>query len=76
MVSGRVLGRVSGHKILAFGITSTSISCLLFAVPIPPSTSYFAYALFAMSFSVFGADTVYVPHVPSLFFFSTKSTMY
>lgn len=53
----QLLSRVPMYALLIFGNTSICISCLLFAVPIPPSTSYFAYGLEAMVFGVFGADT-------------------
>lgn len=45
------------------------IANLLFAVPIPPSTSYFAFGLPAMVLAAFGADTVY----PCLGLFTTQS---
>lgn len=57
--SSQILGRIPGVYILIFGTFFISLACLLFAVPIPPSTSYWAYGMEAMSFSVFGADTVY-----------------
>jgi hypothetical protein len=48
---------------------SISLSSLLFAIPIPTSTSYFAYGLPAMVLSVCGADTLY----PTLTLFVAKS---
>ncbi|KAB8303005.1 hypothetical protein EYC80_006311 [Monilinia laxa] len=67
--SGYLLARVNGNYILIFGLTSAMIANILFAVPIPPSTSYFAFGLPAMSLAAFGADTVY----PCLGLFTTQS---
>jgi hypothetical protein len=58
-----------GNYILIFGLGSATIANLLFAVPIPPSTSYFAYGMPAMALAAFGADTVY----PCLGLFTTQS---
>jgi hypothetical protein len=52
-----------------FGLGSASIANLLFAVPIPPSTSYVAYGFPAMCLAAFGADTVY----PCIGLFTTQS---
>ncbi|CAK7230931.1 hypothetical protein SBRCBS47491_007756 [Sporothrix bragantina] len=60
-----LLGRIPTYWILLFGNACVCISNLLLAVPIPPSTSYFAYGLEAMVLSVFGADTAW----PSLTLF-------
>lgn len=54
---------------MIFGLGSAAIANLLFAVPIPPSTSYFAYGLPAMALAAFGADTVY----PCIGLFTTQS---
>jgi MFS family permease len=54
---------------LIFGLASAAIANLLFAVPIRPSTSYFAYGFIAMILAAFGADTVY----PCLGLFTTQS---
>lgn len=67
--SGYLLARINGNYILSFGLGSAMIANLLFAVPIPPSTSYFAFGLPAMSLAAFGADTVY----PCLGLFTTQS---
>ncbi|KAB5532569.1 major facilitator superfamily domain-containing protein [Coniochaeta sp. 2T2.1] len=58
-VASQLISRVPTYLILLFGNLCVSISCLLFAVPIPPTTSYFAYGLPAMILSVFGADTTW-----------------
>lgn len=63
------MDRIRGNYILTFGLTSALIANLLFAVPIPPSTSYFAYGFPAMCLAAFGADTVY----PCIGLFTTQS---
>ncbi|KFH47309.1 putative MFS-type transporter -like protein [Hapsidospora chrysogenum ATCC 11550] len=68
-VVARILDRVPTVFILLCGNLSVSVACLLFAVPIPPSTSYFAWALWAMLLSVIGADTTW----PSLTLFTSRS---
>lgn len=65
----QVLARVPTYMILLFGNLCVSISCLLFAIPIPSNTSYFAFGLPAMVLSVFGADTTW----PSLTLFTSKA---
>ncbi|KAH8669746.1 major facilitator superfamily-domain-containing protein [Tricladium varicosporioides] len=67
--SGYFLSRVRGNYILIFGLVSASIANLLFAVPIPEHTSYFAYGFPAMSLAAFGADTIY----PCLGLFTTQA---
>jgi sugar phosphate permease len=67
--SGYLLDRIRGNYILIFGLVSATIANLLFAVPIPPSTSYFAYGMPAMALAAFGADTIY----PCLGLFTTQS---
>lgn len=51
--------RVSSYAILVFATICVSISSLLFAVPIPSDTSYFAYGLPAMVLSTLAADSSY-----------------
>lgn len=68
-VCGKLLALVPTNYLLAFGNTANSISCLLFALPIPPTTSYFAYGLPAMVLSVLGADTSW----PCLTLFTSQS---
>lgn len=69
MGSGYLLARLRGNYILIFGLGCATVSNLLFAVPIPPSTNYFAYGFPAMCLAAFGADTVY----PCLGLFTTQS---
>lgn len=64
-----VLSRVRGDYILIFGTVSVSISSLLFAIPIPTTTIYWAYAFPAMILSVCGADSLF----PTLTLFVAKS---
>ncbi|KAF2643611.1 MFS general substrate transporter, partial [Massarina eburnea CBS 473.64] len=68
-ITSQLLSRIRATYILAFGTTSVSISSLLFALPLPTTTSYFAYGLPAMVLSVCGADTLY----PTLTLFVAKS---
>lgn len=58
-VVSQFIARVPTYLILCFGNACVSISCLLFAAPIPPTTSYFATGLPAMVLSVLGADTTW-----------------
>lgn len=58
-VTANILSRVRGHYILMFGTTCVGLASLLFAVPIPPHTTYWAYGLPAMCLAVFGVDTLY-----------------
>jgi predicted MFS family arabinose efflux permease len=67
--TGFLLSRVRGIYILSFGTICVAVSSLLFAVPIPPDTTYWAWAFFAMTLSVFGADTLY----PTLTLFTAQS---
>ncbi|KAI1342585.1 MFS general substrate transporter [Xylariaceae sp. FL0016] len=68
-VTSHLISRVPTWMLLLFGNLSISISCLLFAVPLPDHTSYFAYGLPAFIFSVIGADITW----PSLTLFTSKS---
>ncbi|KAF8855979.1 MFS general substrate transporter [Acephala macrosclerotiorum] len=67
--SGYLVDRVRGNYILIFGLGSALIANILFAVPIPPSTTYWAYGFPAMCLAAFGADTTY----PCLGLFTTQS---
>ncbi|KAF2801053.1 MFS general substrate transporter, partial [Melanomma pulvis-pyrius CBS 109.77] len=68
-IMAHVLSRVRGDYILIFGTVSVSISSLLFAIPIPTTTIYWAYAFPAMILSVCGADSLF----PTLTLFVAKS---
>lgn len=64
-----LLGRIPTFFILTGGHACVCIAILLYAVPIPPTTSYFAWGLIAMIFSVIGADTAW----PCLTLFTSHS---
>ncbi|KAF2110658.1 drug resistance protein [Lophiotrema nucula] len=68
-ITAQLLSRVRGDLILTFGTLCVSISSLLFAIPIPTDTTYWAYGFPAMVLSVCGADTLY----PTLTLFTAKS---
>ncbi|KKF95846.1 Drug resistance protein [Ceratocystis platani] len=55
--------------IVAVVVSQLLSPSLLFAVPIPPHTSYFAFGFIAMILSVFGADTTW----PSLTLFTSRA---
>ncbi|KUI68607.1 hypothetical protein VM1G_04702 [Cytospora mali] len=67
--TSRLIGIIPTYMLLLFGNLCICVSCLLFAVPIPPTTTYFAYGLPAMVLSVFGADTTW----PCLTLFTSHS---
>jgi sugar phosphate permease len=67
--SGFFMDRIRGNYIIAFGLGCATIANLLFAVPIPPSTSYFAFGFPAMALAALGVDTVY----PCLGLYTTQS---
>jgi hypothetical protein len=67
--TGFLLSRVRGIHLLSWGTLCVAVSSLLFSVPIPPDTTYWAWAFFAMILSVFGADTLY----PTLTLFTAQS---
>lgn len=68
-VTSQILARFKVNYILMWGMMCCAICSLLFAVPIPPKTTYWAYGLPAMCLSVFGADTLF----PSLILFTAHS---
>lgn len=65
----RLISRLPTWMLLLFGNFSASVSCLLFSIPIPPDTNYFAFGLPAMVLSVIGADIAW----PCLTLFTSKS---
>ncbi|KAL1891814.1 hypothetical protein Cpir12675_004819 [Ceratocystis pirilliformis] len=69
VVVSQLLSRVPTFYLLLFGNICNCIASLLFAVPIPPHTSYFAFGFIAMILSVFGADTTW----PSLTLFTSRA---
>jgi hypothetical protein len=52
-----------------FGIICCALCSLLFAIPIDPTTTYWAFGFPAMVICVFGADTLF----PSLVLFNAQS---
>ncbi|KAF2203352.1 MFS general substrate transporter [Delitschia confertaspora ATCC 74209] len=68
-VTAQLLSRVRGNILLTFGTICVSVSSLLFAIPIDPHTTYWAYGFPAMVLSVCGVDTLY----PALTLFTAKS---
>lgn len=68
-ITGKLIAIIPTYLLLGFGNICCSLSCLLFAVPIPPTTTYFAYGLPAMILSVVGADTAW----PCLTLFTSHS---
>ncbi|KAI2472145.1 drug resistance protein [Annulohypoxylon bovei var. microspora] len=68
-VVSHLISRITTWVLLLFGNISVSVSCLLFAVPIPPETSYFAYAFPAFILSVLGTDIAW----PCLTIFTSKT---
>ncbi|KAM7187844.1 major facilitator superfamily [Naviculisporaceae sp. PSN 640] len=69
IVAAVLLSRVPGSHLLVFSCLCVSISCLLMAVPIPPSVSYWAYGFPAMMLSTLGADILH----PTLNLFTVQS---
>ncbi|KAI3318658.1 major facilitator superfamily MFS-1 [Xylariaceae sp. AK1471] len=70
-VSSQILSRVDGSTVVLWGTACVSIPCLLFAVPIPPETIYWAYGFPAMVLLTLGGDTLY----PCLSLFAMKSVL-
>lgn len=68
-IVAQLLHRVPTVFILGCGNISISIACILYAAPIPPHTTYFAWGLWAMILSVIGADTTW----PSLTLFTSRA---
>ncbi|KAL7925159.1 major facilitator superfamily domain-containing protein [Trichoderma austrokoningii] len=69
VIVSQLVGRVPTVFLLISGNLAITISCLLYAVPIPPTTSYFAWGLPAMVLSVVGADTTW----PCLTLFTSRA---
>ncbi|KAI1776737.1 drug resistance protein [Hypoxylon cercidicola] len=68
-IVSRLISRVPTWLMLLFGNLGVSVSCLLFAIPIPPDTSYFAYGFPAFVLAVVGADSAW----PCLTLFTSKT---
>ncbi|RGP60027.1 hypothetical protein FLONG3_11012 [Fusarium longipes] len=57
--TAHLLSRIPTFFILALGHVAVCIAAVLYALPIPPTTSYFAWGMWAMILSVIGADTAW-----------------
>ncbi|RYP77270.1 hypothetical protein DL769_003465 [Monosporascus sp. CRB-8-3] len=68
-IMSHLVSRLPTWMLLLFGNFTASMSCLLFSIPIPPDTSYFAFGFPAMILSVIGADISW----PCLTLFTSKS---
>lgn len=64
-----LLSRIPTLVMLICGNLACATACLLFAVPIPITTSYFAWAMWAMTLSVVGADMTW----PCLTLFTSQA---
>ncbi|KAM7195531.1 Major facilitator superfamily domain containing protein [Rhypophila sp. PSN 637] len=69
VVVSQLLARVPTYMLLAFGNLGVSLASLLFALPVPSNTTYWAIGFPAMVISVFGADTAW----PCLILFTSHS---
>ena len=69
IITSQLLSIVPASLLLSFGTLSVSVSSLLFALPLPVHTTYWAYGFPAMVLSVCGADTLF----PTLTLFVAKS---
>lgn len=68
-IMSHLISRLPTWMLLLFGNFSASLACMLFAIPIPPDTNYFAFGLPAMVLSVIGSDIAW----PCLTLFTSKS---
>ncbi|KAI5862642.1 drug resistance protein [Durotheca rogersii] len=68
-VVSHLISRVPAWLLLLFGSLSVAAACLLFAIPIPADTSYFAFGLPAFILAVIGADITW----PCLTLFTSQS---
>lgn len=57
-ISSQIVSRVDGYLVALWSTACVSVACLLFAVPIPPETTYWAYGFPAMVIATIGADTL------------------
>ena len=68
-IVSQILSKVKVYYILMWGMLCCAIACLLFAVPIPVGTTYWAFGFPAMCLSVLGADALF----PALLLFTAQS---
>lgn len=57
--SSQIVARIDGYWLTIFGILAVAAASLLFAIPIPPDTTYWAYGFPGMIIVTLGADTLY-----------------
>jgi MFS family permease len=68
-IVSQLLSKVKVYYILMWGMMCCAVACLLFAVPIPVGTTYWAFGFPAMCLSVLGADALF----PALLLFIAQS---
>lgn len=68
-ITGKLISVIPTYLLLGFGNICCALACLLLAVPIPPTTTYWAYGFLAMILCVLGADTAW----PCLTIFTSHS---
>lgn len=68
-IVSQILSKVKVYYILMWGMLCSAVACLLFAVPIPAGTTYWAFGFPAMCLSVLGADALF----PALLLFIAQS---
>jgi len=68
-IVSQILSKVKVYYILMWGMLCCAVACLLFAVPIPVGTTYWAFGFPAMCLSVLGADSLF----PALLLFTAQS---
>ncbi|CAI6091695.1 unnamed protein product [Clonostachys chloroleuca] len=59
LISSQVLSRVDGYYMVLWCTACISVACLLFAVPIPPGTTYWAYGFPSMILLTIGGDMLF-----------------
>ncbi|VUC28049.1 unnamed protein product [Clonostachys rosea] len=59
LISSQVLSRVDGYYMVLWCTACISVACLLFAVPIPPDTTYWAYGFPSMVLLTLGGDMLF-----------------
>ncbi|KAK3688345.1 major facilitator superfamily domain-containing protein [Podospora appendiculata] len=69
MAVSQLISRVPTYMLLGFGNLCAIVAAILFAIPIPSDTTYWAFGLPAMILSVFGADAAW----PCLILFTSHS---
>lgn len=57
--SSQIVARIDGYWLTIFGILAVAVASLLFAIPIPADTTYWAYGFPGMVIVTLGADTLY-----------------